>query len=126
MEDMKHAIAAIALLLYLLPTTQAGERDVQIPWCEARGGKTEVRIEGGRIDCLTDRYAIEFDYAYKWKECLAQARWYGLKTGKIPGCVLIVKADKDKKYLIYTEDYLAGTDVYVRVWPLEVYVMPTK
>ena len=100
----------------LLPTLSlAAERDYQDPWCARMGGKTEVPVKGGRVDCLTDRYAVEVDFAPKWKECIAQGRWYGIQTGKIPGCLLIVGPGQEK-YVRYVEDYLFGTDVYIRIW----------
>lgn len=92
----------------------AAEADYQRPWCQTMGGRLEIVVKGGRIDCLTDRYAVEFDFARKWKECISQARWYGLQTGKIPACALIV-SPSDDRYLRYIEDYLSGTDTYVKV-----------
>ena len=45
-------------------------------------GTTEKRVEGGRIDVLTDRYAIEVDFPHKWHEGLGQALHYSNATGK--------------------------------------------
>ena len=45
-------------------------------------GATEKRVEGGRIDVLTDRYAIEVDFPHKWHEGLGQALHYSNATGK--------------------------------------------
>ena len=47
-------------------------------------GTTEKRIEGGRIDVLTDRYAIEVEFPHKWHEGLGQALHYANASGK-PG-----------------------------------------
>ena len=53
-----------------------------------------------RVDCLTNLYAVEFDFANKWAECIGQSLYYGLKTNRQPACVLIMeRGEKDLKYL---------------------------
>lgn len=82
-------------LVLLAPLScAAAERDYQIPFCTSMNGKIEIPVKGGRIDCLTDQYAIEVDYAPKWKESIAQARWYGFQTDKAPAILLIVGPDE--------------------------------
>jgi hypothetical protein len=71
-------------------------------------GRTEVVVEGGRVDVLTERYAIEVDRLEKWHEAIGQAAHYALKTGKLPVAAIIVSSDewpmsertKDKLHLI--------------------------
>jgi hypothetical protein len=55
-------------------------------------GQTEVSIENGRIDVITETYAIEVDFIKKWKEGLGQAIHYGKVTGKIPTLALITQS----------------------------------
>ena len=45
-------------------------------------GKTEVIVEGGRIDVLTETSAVELDWPHKWHEGLGQALHYADATGK--------------------------------------------
>lgn len=53
-----------------------------------------------RVDCLTEQYAVEVDFAKKWAECIGQALYYGERTKKYPACVLIMEnGEKDIKYL---------------------------
>ena len=52
-------------------------------------GRSEVPIENGRVDIVTDSYAIEVDYFHKWQEGLGQALHYGDVLGKIPTLALI-------------------------------------
>ncbi len=52
-------------------------------------GRSEVPIENGRVDIVTDNYAIEVDYFHKWQEGLGQALHYGDVLGKIPTLALI-------------------------------------
>lgn len=68
------------------------EKDYQDAWCNRVKGVQEFRLEDkARVDCLTSEYAIEFDFAPKWAESIGQALYYGLKTGKTPGVVLIME-----------------------------------
>ena len=52
-----------------------------------------------RIDCLTEEYAIEFDYAKKWAESIGQSLYYAKKTGKKPAVAIITEGEKDYKYI---------------------------
>lgn len=52
-----------------------------------------------RVDCLTKKHAVEFDFANKWAESIGQAFHYGLMTGKKPMVVLIL--DCTEKQMVY-------------------------
>jgi hypothetical protein len=76
------------------------ERYYQKLFCEPLEGVIEYRLsDSSRVDCLTDKYAIEVDWAKKWAEGIGQSLYYGLMTGKKPAVALIVDKSKDKKYL---------------------------
>ena len=45
-------------------------------------GDGEVRIEGGRIDVLTDDWAVEVDRLHRWHEGLGQALHYSDASGR--------------------------------------------
>ena len=76
------------------------EKIYQEQWCKAHNGQLEYTLnDKTRVDCLTEKYAVEFDYANKWHECIGQALYYGQKTNKTPTCVLIMEKEKDIKYL---------------------------
>jgi len=51
-----------------------------------------------RVDCLTDNYAIEVDFAKKWAEGIGQSLYYSDVTGKSPAVALIV-GKQDKRFL---------------------------
>ena len=72
------------------------EADYVHAYCN--GVEEYVLPDKTRIDCLTDTYACEFDWAKKWYEGFGQALWYAHNTGKKPCLVLILKSDKDYKY----------------------------
>lgn len=52
-----------------------------------------------RIDCLTDEYAIEYDYAKKWAESIGQSLYYAKMTGKKPAVAIIVADSSELKYV---------------------------
>lgn len=58
-------------------------------FAERVGGKTEVRIQAGRIDVATEAKVFELDWPHKWKEGMGQALAYAGETGKKPVLVLI-------------------------------------
>lgn len=94
-------ITVILLLFLLIGTAQAAhkfkEKEYQDAWCSKTSGLTEYRLDdGARVDCLTEDYAIEFDFAPKWGESIGQALYYGVKTGKTPGVVLIMEDEENE------------------------------
>ena len=75
------------------------EKYYQTKLCKKLHGKMEYRLsDKTRIDCLTDKYAIEVDWAKKWAEGIGQSLYYAQMTGKNPAVGLIV-GSKDKRYL---------------------------
>ena len=96
------------------------EKYYQQKWCDRRGGRTEVRLlDRTRCDCLTEKYAIEFDFANKWAEALGQALHYGRMTGRTPGIVLILEKDSDWKYYLRLTRIIRKFNLPVRVWVVE-------
>ena len=77
------------------------ERYYQERHCKSVNGEVEYSIpKQRRVDCLTEKYAIEYDFAGKIYECLSQAKYYGEITGKIPVCALIMEdKKKDQRFL---------------------------
>lgn len=62
-------------------------------------GKIEYLLsDKTRVDCLTDEYAIEFDWAKKWAEGIGQSLYYSKMTGKKPAVALIIKSPEEQKY----------------------------
>lgn len=60
---------------------------------QALGGETEFSIASGRIDVVTEHYAIEVDRLEKWHEAIGQASHYALQTKKVPVAALIIPSD---------------------------------
>lgn len=77
------------------------EKEYQNYWCSKHNGTLEFILnDKTRVDCITSNFAIEFDFAPKWAECIGQSQYYGIKTNRQPACVLIMEnGEKDLKYL---------------------------
>ena len=102
---MTRIIPYIIAILMFTTSAFAGheflEKDYQKKWCNEAGGAIEhILPDKTRVDCLTDEYAIEFDFAYKHFEAIGQALYYGIMTNRKPGIVLILERPaKDQRYL---------------------------
>ena len=79
-------------------------------------GIMEYRLDdGSRVDCLTEEYAIEYDFANKWAEAIGQSLYYAEKTGKKPAIILILKDEKQKKHLPKVEVLCKKYGIELRV-----------
>ena len=80
------------------------ESSYQHAYCSVNNGIEEYELhDKTRVDCLTDNYAIEFDFANKWAESIGQSLHYGLMTGKKPKVVLILDSKYYDKQMVYVE-----------------------
>ena len=91
------------------------EKEYQAIDCKARGGKTEVAIKGGRIDCETKHFVIEYDFASKWAEFLGQVSYYSAVKDKFGFCILILENKKDYKYLKKLKYTINYHDLYIKI-----------
>jgi len=104
MQEIKKYLAGI-LVIFMTPISCFGkhlhpEKYYQSQWCKANNGIMEYKNDDGtRVDCLTDKNAVEFDFAQKWAESIGQALYYQKKTNKKAKVVLILEnKEKDMKY----------------------------
>ena len=115
-------ILAVLVFTLLANTASAKhiykEKEYQDCWCDKAGGVTEyVLPDKTRVDCLMDKYAIEFDFAEKWAESIGQAIYYAIMTKKKPGVVLILEKPKDKRYLKRLET--VAKKLKIKVWTVK-------
>lgn len=116
---IKLILIAVLITLPTASTSTAAhlhsEKFYQEQWCNEHSGVMEHRLgDRTRVDCLTDEYAIEFDFAAKWAESVGQSLYYALMTGKRPGVVLIMECDDDDRFLARL-NALAGR-YNIKVW----------
>lgn len=94
-------IVIISLLFTACSSTtkKYHEKHYQTLLCNKLGGKMEyVLKDRTRVDCLTDEYAIEVDFAKKWAESIGQSLFYADMTDKQPAVGFIMDDKKDKRY----------------------------
>lgn len=89
--------------------------------CSKRSGVTEyVLSDKTRVDCLTDKYAIEYDFANKWAESIGQALHYGSMTHKQAMAILIVEQKKDLKYVEIAKHTVASNRLDLLIEIIEI------
>jgi hypothetical protein len=93
------------------------EKTYQQTWCDAAHGQTEVVLpDRTRVDCLTDRFAVEVDFADKWAEGIGQALHYGQMTGKPPAILLILEHPKQHRFLTILCHIVTATEPRITVF----------
>ena len=81
-------------------------------------GKIEYRLpDKTRVDCLTDEYAIEFDWAKKWAESVGQSLYYAKMTGKKPAVAIIMKSIEDERFIKRIETI----DKNIKIFKIKAY-----
>jgi hypothetical protein len=86
-------------------------------WCNQHQGVHEYVLEDRtRVDCLTDQFAVELDFARKWYSGVGQSLHYARKTGKSAGLVLIVVEERDLIYTARAKDLIEFYDLPIRLW----------
>ena len=107
----------IMLLLIFTGCTHAtkkyNERYYQTLLCNDLSGIMEYRLaDKTRVDCLTDEYAMEVDFAKKWAESIGQSLYYADMTQKQPAVGLIV-GKNDVRFLKRLEKIADKFDIKV-------------
>jgi len=101
--NKKVLLNLLAALLLFSGATHGGrphpESYYQNAWCAEKNGTPEyVLPDQTRCDCLTRTHAVEVDFAPKFYQAIGQALYYGAKTGKKAGIVLIIEDQKNQRY----------------------------
>lgn len=50
----------------------------------------------GEVDCLSEAFAIEVDWADKWAEAIGQSMYYAAETGKKPAIILLCRSSSQR------------------------------
>jgi hypothetical protein len=88
------AAAYIAPVVSLRLADASAETSWSAALAATLSGRTEVPVPNGRVDVLSDFYAIEVDRLEKWHEGIGQAAHYSSATGKVACLALIIDSDK--------------------------------
>lgn len=93
------------------------ERVYQKIWCKAHDGRMEVVLQDhSRVDCLTKDYAVEVDFAHKWREAIRQSLHYAKETGKKPGIVIIIERPQEQHFLTSLHLAIEKSILHIKVW----------
>lgn len=89
---MKYFLALIFSLMLIPAARAATESEFRSRFC---AGMQQERVlpNGTRVDCITDRLAIEIDWTHKWAEAIGQSLLYSAATEKLPAIILVCKVD---------------------------------
>ena len=123
MKNQIHFILILSIAIIFSGTTYGGhlykEKEYQECWCSQVNGVTEhVLPDRTRVDCLTDNYAVEFDFAEKWAESIGQALYYSIMTKRKPGIVVIIENPKDERYLKRLKLVIEHLKLNIMVWTI--------
>lgn len=114
---MKLSCLMLATLALPLTAAEHPERWYQERVAARMGGKMEVVVPDGRVDIVTEEYAIEVEFSAKWKNAIGQALWYAMQTGKKAGIVLILEDEKrDVGDAIRLESVIEANKLEIDVW----------
>ena len=119
---LKKSLIMKKLLAFLLlsPIAYSAEKDINKLWCASMNGDYEFRTKDGTYaDCLTDKFAIEAEYDFKWKESIGQSLHYAETTNK-KAAILLIKRNESKK------DYLSELDRAIKKFNLPIQVFITE
>ena len=79
---MKSTLLAL-LILALSAFSENSEASNRDKWAKALNGEIEVKIgDGSRCDIITEKYAIEVEWASKRKDSVGQSLWYSFQSKK--------------------------------------------
>lgn len=110
----------LTLLIAMSFNVLSSEKEVNDEWCKSNNGKIEFTTKDRTfVDCLTQKYAVEAEYDYNWKEAIGQSLHYSETTGK-KAAILFIKRDKSKK------DYLNELNRVIKKFDLPIKVFITQ
>lgn len=80
------------------------------------GVTEQILPDRTRVDIVTEKYAIEVDFAEKWAESGFQALHYAKSLNKKAGILLVWQGSEDEKYLERLLGVIAEYRLPITVW----------
>ena len=118
--NKKKDLPIILILLFNINFINAAEKDINEAWCESMNGITEYRTKYGTfVDCLTDKYAIETEFDYNWKEAIGQSLHYAEATGRLPSIVLIKRQKSKKDYFAELHQVIVEFNLPIKLFIID-------
>jgi hypothetical protein len=127
----KYAVFIVIVILLSVSTAQSGrlypESSYQEVWCQRVGGQQGYLLSDKTyIDCLTDDFAVDFDFADQWAVAIGRALYSANQTGRNPGIALIFEDSQSSKYLFRLLKAIEGSEKQWRVWVIAPDVVYTE
>ena len=127
MKTNNHVLIGLLAILFgtllgkAFPEEKRHEKDYQIVASKKfDNAKIEhILPDKTRIDILTDKEAIEVDWASKWAEGIGQSLHYSTMTGKEAGLILILKKPDDSKYVARVKHILLIKSLKINLYTID-------
>jgi hypothetical protein len=109
------------LLISLFPNlVNADEKSTNEAWCKLNNGQVEFRTNDGTyVDCITDKYAVEAEFDYNWKEGIGQALHYAETTGREAAILFIKREKSNKNYLSELERVINEFQLPIKIFIIQ-------
>ena len=83
------------------------------------GEKEFVLQDRTRVDCLTKYHAVEYDWAKNWYQGIGQSLHYAMHTGRRGGLVLIIRNEKDMRYIDRAYRAIQHYNLPITLWTVK-------
>ena len=103
---------------------------VEVDWAKRIAAALEKQLgtvsveerlrDGTRVDIMTDKYAIEVDWAPKWAEGIGQALYYAACTDRQPCVLLLCENIGHKRFVSRTVLVQTATHPRFAIWTFDV------
>ena len=87
-------------------------------FCEELSGQSQFKLKDlSRVDCLTETYAFEVDWADGMKvyEAIGQSLYYASQTGKKPGILLLIRKNNSEKHIRKIKEVIRYFDLDIEL-----------
>ena len=110
----------IFFILILTPIIFCSENEINRAWCSNIDGSDQfITKYGTYVDCLTEDYAIEAEFDYKWKEAIGQSIHYAEATNKKAAILLIKRKQSNKDYYNEMMSVINKYNLPIRVFTID-------
>lgn len=110
----------IFVTFFFIDSIYGSESTINNQWCEKMNGISQFTTKDRTyVDCFTDKYAVEAEYDYNWKEAIGQSLHYAETTNK-QAAILFIKRKETKK------DYLSELNRVITKFELPIKVFITE
>lgn len=108
-------------------THLASEKAYQDAWCTEMNGEVGIFLKDGTIvDCVTEEYVVEVDFARKFYEAIGQSLHYATQTNKKAAILLIVEKPSEELYLHRLEQVVEQFQLPIKVFVVRPESLPAK